>query len=275
MKLLKNTLFFLFCSVSHLVFGTKIDTVSTYSQSMGKEIKAVIITPDKYSKLNKALPVVYLLHGYSGNYSDWMKNVPEIENYSDRFGIIIVCPDGNFASWYLDSPEIPEVKYETYIASELVNFIDKRYNTIKNRNGRAITGLSMGGHGALYLAFRHQNIFGQAGSLSGGVDLRPFPENWGIPDLLGTYAEYPERWNQNSVINLTYLLKPNSLHLIISCGTEDFFYGVNQNLHKKLSNNNIPHTFISAPGGHTWGFWSNHINYQMHFFNQYFVNHNL
>ncbi|HIO26407.1 MAG TPA: esterase family protein, partial [Flavobacteriaceae bacterium] len=165
---------------------------------MKKEIKAVVIKPDSYQN-HKKLPVVYLLHGYSGNYSDWIKKVPEIKHYVDRYQLIIVCPDGNFNSWYLDSEIKKNSTYETYIAKELVSFIDKNYNTIAHRNGRAITGLSMGGHGALYVAFKNQDVFANAGSMSGGLDLRPFKDNWELDELLGNYENNPERWEENSV----------------------------------------------------------------------------
>lgn len=72
------------------------------------------------------------------------------------------------------------------------------------------------------------------------------------------------------MINLTHLLTPNSLAIIIQCGTEDFFYKVNVKLHKKLLFNNIPHTFITGPGGHTWEFWSDAVKYQMLFMSTHF-----
>ena len=128
--------------------AAKVDTLDTFSPSMQKTIKAVVITPDGYSKKEK-LPIVYLLHGYSGNYKDWITKVSKIQTLADQMNLIIVCPDGNFGSWYLDSPEVKESKYETYVSKELVDIIDKKYSTITSREGRAITGLSMGGHGAL------------------------------------------------------------------------------------------------------------------------------
>src|SRR3546814_3321287 len=97
--------------------------------------------------------------------------------------------------------------------------MDHHYKTVADRKGRAITGLSMGGHGALYLAFRHQDVFGAAGSMSGGVDIRPFPGNWGLSTRLGTYAEQPENWEKNTIVNLVHLLAPGKLALIIDCGT--------------------------------------------------------
>ena len=245
------------------VSAANVDTVNTYSASMKKEIKAVVITPANY-KDKSQFPVVYLLHGYSGNYANWITKVPAIKDLADQHQLIIVCPDGN-NSWYLDSPEQPNSKYETYVAQELVKWIDGKYKTIADKKGRAITGLSMGGHGALYLAFRHQDVFSVAGSMSGGVDIRPFPNNWSIAKLLGTYATKPVQWDNNSVINLTHLLTSKSLALIIQCGTEDFFYKVNVALHDKLTYQNIPHTFITNPGKHNWKYWAEAINYQLIF----------
>ena len=253
--------------------AAKVDTVETFSPSMQKKIKAVVITPDNYQQ-GTVFPVVYLLHGHGGRYSDWIKNAPQIKVCSDLYHEIIVCADGNVSSWYFDSPVDPAWKYETYISKELVQFIDKNYKTIKNRTGRAISGLSMGGHGAFYLAFKHQDIYGAAGSMSGGVDFRPFPNNWEISKRLGTYAESPDNWEKNTVANMLYLLTPNSLSLIFDCGTEDFFFKVNQSLHEKLLERNIPHDFIARPGNHSWGYWSNSINYQLLYMNLYFKKNN-
>jgi len=249
-----------------------VDTALTYSAAMHKNIKAVVVKPNDYSA-NKKFPVIYLLHGAGGKYSDWVSNPPDkqtIKRLANQYDIIIVCPDGNVSSWYFDSPVDSTYKYETYVSSELVTYIDSHYSTIKDRSGRAITGLSMGGHGALYLAFRHQDVYGACGSMSGGVDLRPFPDNWDIAKRLGEYSKYPERWEANSVINLTYLLTPDRLAITFDCGSSDFFYQVNKNLHEKLLERNIPHDFTVRPGGHTWEYWGNSINYQVLFFSRFF-----
>ena len=252
-------------------FAATVDTVVTFSTSMKKNIKAVVIKPGNYNE-GKKYPVLYLLHGYSGNQADWITKVPGITNYADQYNLIIVCPDGNFGSWYFDSPVDSSWKYETYIARELVSWIDDHFSTIKNKTGRAITGLSMGGHGALYLAFKHQDVYGAAGSMSGGVDLTPFPNNWDLSKRIGQYAQYRERWENNSVVNLTHLLTGNALAIIVDCGRDDFFYKMNLKLHEKLLYSNIPHDFTIRPGGHTWEYWSNSIGYQLLFMNNYFLN---
>ena len=260
---------FLWLAFITIANAATVDTVSTFSNSMQKQIKAVVILPNNYTK-TKLYPVVYLLHGYGGNYADWITKVPSITTYSDEYNIIIVCPDGDYNSWYFDSPVDSTKRYETYIAKELVSWIDEHYTTLANAKGRAIAGLSMGGHGALYLAFRHQDVFGAAGSMSGGVDLQPFPANWGIAQKLGTYADHPEVWKLNSVINLTYLVQNKSYPLLFDCGTEDFFYPVNKKLHEKLLANGIPHDFISRPGAHSWEYWANAVGYQMLFMHNFF-----
>lgn len=252
-----------------LAFAAKVDTVVTYSAAMKKNIKAVVITPDRYAQ-GKNMPVVYLLHGAGDSYSGWIDKVPTVIQYADTYETIIVCPDGNETSWYFDSPVDPEWKYETYVAIELVNWIDKNYKTIKDRKGRAITGLSMGGHGALYLSFRHQDVFGAAGSMSGGVDITPFPLNWNIAKRLGDYDKNSDRWKENTIVNMIHLLVPNKLALIIDCGKEDFFYQVNMKLHEQLQYSNIPHDFIIRPGVHNWEYWTNAVKYQLMYFNGFF-----
>lgn len=252
------------------VKAAKVDTVETYSDAMKKKIKAVIVTPDGYGQGNTEYPVVYLLHGAGGNYASWIKSQSKLREGADQYKFIIVCPDGGVTSWYWDSPVDPTYKYETYVAKELVAFIDKTYKTIKSPKGRAVTGYSMGGHGGLWLGIRHQDVFGAAGATSGGVDIRPFPKNWDMAKRLGTYAENPDNWEKYTVTNILNLLTPNSLAIIFDCGTDDFFYKVNNELHEKMEERNIAHDYISRPGGHTFTYWANAINYQFVYFDTFF-----
>ncbi|MEC3879834.1 alpha/beta hydrolase [Parapedobacter sp. 10938] len=249
--------------------GADVDTISVWSEAMNKSVKSVVVTPDSYNQRD-SFSVVYLLHGYSGNYADWVNKAPEIKEVADRYGLIIVCPDGGYGSWYWDSPVDRSFRYETFVAGELVKWVDSQYKTVASREGRAITGLSMGGHGALYLAMRHLDVYGAAGSTAGGVDIRPFPLNWDMAKQLGSYADYPERWESHTVINLVHRLTPKALSLIIDCGTSDFFYGVNEQLHRKLLDRNIPHTYITGPGAHNWDYWRRSIGYQLLYFSKFF-----
>ena len=184
--------------------------------------------------------------------------------------MIFVCPEGE-KSWYWDSPVSPKSRFETYICYELTGEVEKHYRTRNNRNSRAISGYSMGGHGALWLAFRHPDIFGACGSMSGGVDIRPFPDNWNMKDQLGTYSDNPRRWDEHTVINqLPYKTDSGTLAIIIDCGTEDFFFQVNNQLHEKMLKLKIPHDYITRPGGHNHTYWNNAVDYQLLFFRKFF-----
>ncbi|WP_245935822.1 alpha/beta hydrolase [Sphingobacterium athyrii] len=254
-----------FCIASK---AAKVDTLAIRSQRMDKVIKTVVILPKGYSESTK-YPVLYLLHGYSGNYSNWVKN-SNVAALADQYGYMVVCPDGGFGSWYWDITNDRNYQYETFVSKELIDYIDGHYATVQDRRGRAITGLSMGGHGALSLAIKHQELYGAAGSTAGGVDFRPFPLNWEIKDRIGNYADSTQAWDDRVVINMIPKLVNNQLRLIIDCGKEDFFYPVNVALHDKLMYHNINHTFVTSEGGHNWTYWSRSIIYQMAFFNDFF-----
>ncbi|PRZ22878.1 alpha/beta hydrolase [Flavobacterium granuli] len=250
--------------------AAKVDTLDVFSPSMKKYIKTCVITPDSYKKGKKKFPVVYLLHGYGGNYATWVKSFKEVAQQADKYGFIVIGVDGNYSSWYFNSPIDPDFKYETYIIDELVPFIDKKYKTIASREGRAISGLSMGGHGALYLSFKHQDVFGAAGSMSGGVDFRPFPENWDIKKRLGSITDFPENWEKNTVVNMLGLAEANNLKLIIDCGVDDFFIDVNRQLHEKMLASKINHDYIERPGKHNIDYWENALKFQLLFFHDFF-----
>lgn len=255
-----------------LVFNlhaARVDTVTIYSKAMQKNIKCVVIKPGKI-KSSTAWPVVYLLHGYSGNFSNWITKVPALKQYATEYNIMIVCPDGDYSSWYFDSPVDSTMRYETYISKEVPEYIDAHYPTIKDRKARAITGLSMGGHGGLFLGFRHAAIFGACGSMSGGVDLNASRSKYDIIKRIGDTLSHADNWKQYSVTNIVEKYPTDSLAIIIDCGTEDFFYPINHSLHEKMLKLNIRHDYIERPGKHDWNYWSNAVKYQFLFFNDYF-----
>jgi S-formylglutathione hydrolase FrmB len=259
-----------FSLVSLYTQAAKVDTVVIYSAAMHKPIKCVVIVPDSYKGKKNHYPVVYLLHGHSDDYSGWVTKVPEIKKYADAYQLIIVNPDGGFNSWYFDSPLEAASQYETHISKEVVNFVDTHYRTLADREHRAITGLSMGGHGAFYLALKHPDVFGAIGSMSGAMDLRPFPEKWQIKEKIGDSKSQTDEWNNRSVTTLIEKCPKDKFAIIFDCGVNDFFFTVNQQLHEKMLQLGIPHDYIVRPGKHEWPYWSNAIEYQLLFFRKYF-----
>jgi len=251
------------------VAGT-VDTVSIYSNSMHKQIKCVVIKPDVYKNKKNTFPVVYLLHGFGGNFSNWVTKVPELKNYADTYQIMIVCPDGNYASWYFDSPVDSASRYETYEGTEVVNYIDQHYHTIADAAHRAITGLSMGGHGALFLALRHATVFGAAGAISGGVDLTESKRRFDVAKRIGDTVINADNWHDYSVLNLIEKYTATPVKIIFDCGTKDIFIEGNRRLHQKMLELKIPHDYTERPGEHNWAYWKNAIPYQLLFFKRFF-----
>lgn len=247
------------------------DTVAVFSDKMQRSIKNTVIVPAQYfdrDLLEEQYPVVYLLHGYAGDYKNW-PGKKDLDAIATDLGVIFVCPDGE-QSWYWDSPVKKDSQFETYISKELVNYIDKNYRTMKTPAMRAITGLSMGGHGALWLAIRHSDVFGNVGSMSGGVNIIPFPNKWKMAETLGSYEENKERWESHTVINLVPTLKNHQLNIILDCGSSDFFAKINNDLHEALLKQGIDHDYISRPGVHNWNYWTNSLDYQLLFFQKAF-----
>lgn len=251
--------------------AARTDTLRIGSTAMGQTIEALVFLLESYFKFAKEnYPVTYLLHGAYGDHKNWLDNVPELKKYAEQYQMILVFPNGGQNSWYMDSPVDSSFLYETHITRELLQTVDSTYRTIAKSEGRAISGLSMGGHGALYLAARNPTLYGAAGSMSGGLDLRPYPNDWNIADRLGSIEDYPDRWANNSVINHVDSFSSNPIPLIIDCGVDDFFLEVNQATHRALLKKGVPHDYIIRPGEHNWDYWKNAVAYQLLFFDRFF-----
>jgi S-formylglutathione hydrolase FrmB len=257
-------------------FAGTVDTIEMKSAYLKKAIKFVVIQPsiqnNQSNQLNsqERYPVVYLLNGYDGNYAQWTKTAPQLAKTADDLKMIFVYPDGGKSSWYFDSPIDSSMQYESYIIKELVPYVDDNFPTKANPKSRAITGLSMGGHGGLYLAIRHSDIFGAAGSTSGGFDFRPFPKSWNLPNILGEYETNQARWYDYTVMRQVELLTNKQLAIIFDCGVDDIFIKVNRALHEKLLQLKIDHDYIERSGGHNHAYWRSSIDFQMLYFHQFF-----
>ena len=215
--------FLLITALFHLSSGAaSVDTVKIFSTAMNKERKCVVITPSSPGQTQKTFPVVYLLHGYGGGYGNWLLRVPEIKNHADSYQVIIVCPDGDTSSWYFDSPIDPTMKFETYISTEVPEYVEAHYPVIKNRRARAITGLSMGGHGAIFIGLRHADYFGACGSMSGLMDLSQARNSFVLSKRIGDTVQYAANWKKYSVLEMVEQYSKDSLAIIIDCGQDDF-----------------------------------------------------
>jgi S-formylglutathione hydrolase FrmB len=272
-----------FCSICFLfcisASAATVDTVDVQSSAMNKTLKAAVVLPGSYSKTKTAYPVLYLLHGGQGSFRDWLTKTPDktlLHRLADQYHIIIVTPEGGMTSYYFDSPLQQESQFETFIAKEVVAKIENRYRVIKEKRGRIIAGLSMGGHGAMYIAARHPEQYAAAGSMSGvmNIDTR----TWKVPEafaksraenferLLGPPKDTLNPYTDHTIVGMTDKLKANNVKLIFDVGVDDFLIEPNRDLHRRLLLNGTPHDYIERPGGHTWEYWEAALPYQMLFF---------
>jgi S-formylglutathione hydrolase FrmB len=238
-----------------------------------------VVTPAAYNQGNDRYPTLYLLHGGVGQFSDWTKSISDknlIQKLSDQYGFIIVMPEGEKFSYYLDSPVDPNSQFESYIAKDVIGHIDSNFRTIAKKEGRAITGLSMGGYGSLFIAANHPDLFLAAGSMSGA--LNPDLKGWKLPqdaivnlgnafaEILGSKEDHPERYDSVSIINKIADFKSQKIHLIIDCGVNDFLIEPNRELHRRLVFEGVSHDYTERDGGHSWNYWENALRYHMLFF---------
>jgi putative tributyrin esterase len=250
-------------AISLIYFGGLAqDQIIYQSKNLPKADTTWVFKPKKYKKMDK-LPVIFLLHGYSGNYKQW-NNIMDAQKYADKFGFIIVCPDGLFSSWYLNSPAKANWQYEDFFVDELYSDIKKKYKT--DEKNIFISGLSMGGHGALYLFIKHPDLFAGAGSTSGGVKLSDGFGKFGLGDLLGNPQADNELWKRFSVLENINQLKGNNKPIIFDCGSSDMFYVANNELKQKCDELKLKATYISQPGGHNKAYWAKSIKQQFEFF---------
>ena len=159
--------------VGNRAAAARIDTLSLRSAALGREVTVVAVLPDAASECRPA-PLLLLLHGYGGDAFSWLKIRTGLPELVDRTGIALLCPDGG-QSWYMDSPVDTTSRYESFLVGELIPYADAHLPVARDARRRAVAGLSMGGFGAMRLGLLHPDLFGAAGSMSGGRRLPPLP----------------------------------------------------------------------------------------------------
>ena len=262
--------------------AARVDTLAIPSAAMHRTYRAAVVLPASYAKNKTAhYPVLYLLHGAFGHFADWLRKTPDrqlLHRLADQYNLIIVNPEGETFSFYLDSPVKADSQFETYLTREVIPAIDQHYRTVADKRGRVISGLSMGGFGALYLSARHPDLYCAAGSMSGALELssanrRFSPDElaWrakNIQPILGSEADNPAFFAANSVLNLVDKIHQNALPLILDCGVDDGLIDTNREMHRRLVYNHTPHEYTERPGAHTWEYWQTALPYQVLFLAQ-------
>ena len=246
----------------------RVETIKFESKLIGKTLPYTVILPvGYYASSSTRYPVLYLLHGLGGHYSDWTTRT-NVADYAASYGLIIVTPEGN-DSWYIDSLGVPTDKYETYITSELIPDVDSRYRTIQSRYGRAIAGLSMGGYGAFKFGLKSPAQFVFVASMSGAFGITRSTEQERSADwekVVRTFGPVDSATRKsNDLFELTSGLTPARIsslpYFYFDCGTEDSseHFSPNRELSDLFARKKVPHEFRQLPGNHSWAYWDQQI----------------
>jgi putative tributyrin esterase len=246
-----------------------VETVQLQSKLIGKALPYNVILPRDYQTSPRSrYPVLFLLHGFSGHYSDWVTRT-NLADYAAEYRMIVVTPEGN-DGWYTDSAGVAADKYESYILQELIPDVDKRFRTIQTRYARGIAGLSMGGYGALKFGLKSPGTFAFVGSISGALAAPQWTEDdlknlKAIRDsVFSVYGPMgSETRRKNDIFEITRGLTTARVaalpYFYLDCGTEDFLVDMNQKFAALLREKKIPHEFRELPGNHNWEYWDQQV----------------
>ncbi len=240
----------------------------------GTTVKFNLILPRDYAASGRRFPVLYLLHGFSGHYSDWCEKT-RIVAYAKPYEEIVVMPEGK-NSWYVDNYANPKMQWEDYIIDDLIPYVDGHYRTIASRQGRAIAGLSMGGYGAMFLGLKHHEMFAAAASLSGVVASANLPrwdktaqqaiekdKNYaGIKKALSADfgpRKNPARNGEDPFLLISKLTPENCPQLFLAIGWGDSLLDENRKFVGLLARLKMPYRYAEVPGKHEWPVWDEEV----------------
>jgi enterochelin esterase-like enzyme len=222
----------------------------------------VYLPPDYLRSVQRRYPVMYMLHGNGGNYTEWTDSyLPE---QVDRLivtgevpSMIVVMPDDAettyWANWSDGGP-----RWADYVTFDVVNTIDQRYRTLPHSESRAIGGLSMGGLGALNLAFKHPDVFGVVGAHSPSVRLEPDPMLW--------FLKGDDFWENNPIWLAQHRTGLDTLKIWIDDGSEDVWLPNIEAVHDALVEEGLNPIWHVYPGPHEAEYWIEHLPDYLRFY---------
>jgi len=250
------------------VFRIKSDNLET-------KVPILVQKPENYES-TKSYPLVFTLHGYSENYEQWNKTT-DLKKLATDYQMILVCPEG-FVNYYLNSPNLENFYYEDFFFQELIPKIEKKYS-IEKKN-IFITGLSMGGYGALSLFIKHSDFFNAAASTSGALEfdyenfkeisLKFFESERMTKDLEITLGNPKENdWKKFSISSLTESNRDFTKGFFIDCGLDDPLLSNTLKIKDLALSKKLPIRFSVQPGEHNIEYWRKSIEYHFIYFKQH------
>lgn len=230
-----------------------------FSEALHRTMPYEVLLPAGYATSQQRYPVLYLLHGWHGDETNYIK-LTQLVTASAGYPIIIVMPRGN-DSWYVNSSTAPNDNYADYLSTDIVRETDHQFRTVASPEGRAIAGLSMGGYGAMLASLKHPGAYRFVASLSGA-----FAGPRGIENVLpalkpSTDAAFgPADSDARRKNDLDLLLQSadaaHQPYLFLSCGSADPLLPSNRHVVEELSAHQFAYEYHEMPGAHTWTFWN-------------------
>jgi len=232
----------------------------------------LVFSPSKAQNI----PTMFLLHGYSDNYKTWSIKM-DLQELSNKTGFRIICPDGFYASWYMDRKGEGEMKWRSFFWNELWPAMDKLYGLDPQKT--FMDGLSMGGHGAMNIFLDHPERFCGAGSMSGVLDLktndgtdRYYPAFYAFPTSVEDCEGQSAFLRAQNVINASkeFGFDVKDKLIILSTGLQDYdFRHGTLNMAKSCEDLNLNYMAFYSPAIHNWPYWTWMIEYHIQWFTQH------
>ncbi len=235
-----------------------------YSKELQLQTSTYVLLPDPpvVAQSPKPVPTLYLLHGLSDDHTMWLRQ-SRVEHYARKYRVAVVMPAAN-RSFYMNMVSGP--RYDSFIAEELPEVMERYYPLSHQRDGRIAAGLSMGGYGALKLGLSRPDRYAAVASLSGPVEME---------EVFFFYTDPAALNEMKSIYGSATALKGGvgSLHALaqkllktperapriyMACGTEDFFIGNNAHFADTYQDR-LPIEYHALPGEHNWDFWDRQL----------------
>lgn len=279
-------LFLLISALSLTLFaqtGKVMDNLSLPSKILKMERKYAIYLPPDYETSQRSYPVLYLLHGAGDDQTGWVQfgEVLHIADKAIREGkatpMIIVMPDANTGQrgYYNDARN--EWRYEDFFFEEFIPFVEKTWRVKKEKQYRAVAGLSMGGGGSFIYALHHPELFSSACPLSAFAgpltvaDTKSYLERYAGQKATDAEVEaFFKRYSVVAQVNAIADDQKKAVRWYIDCGDDDFLYEGNSLVHIAMKKKEIPHEFRINDGAHNWTYWRNALPTVLEFVSQAF-----
>ena len=205
-------------------------------------------------KADGRYPVLYCLPGLMDGDDTWKSALdPSLEHYE----VIVVCPAVGGATWFMNSPAKPWMRWGDFLTEDLRAFIESNYPASSEKGQRGIVGISAGGHGAFYQALMRPDLYGSVSILSGAMELRGYIGAVGLDYWIGPRsAETLPLYTDRSCIALAVRQKgPLPFDLFLDSGNKDGALSQMAVLRQVLDARGIPYRWFVGEGGHDWTYW--------------------